>query len=256
MLNWDKLQYKYERKAFRIVQQHIKNILTTIPLNNVSVNTYKYLIEGNITESKIKTMFVELYTVIGGDYSNRIKKSISKEINTKKLTPDDSLIREILLFLSNEGGIKVTSVRNSLINDLIEAIKLEVESQGTVINIMNAIHTVVNRSQFFYKWQALRIARTETTSASNFSALHSASESNIELTKEWISVKDDRTRLDHTFENGQVVDFDAPFQMADGSLLSYPGDIKAKPSQIINCRCTIAFKGKRDSEGMLIMKKK
>ena len=255
MLNWDKLQYKYERKAFRIVNQHIKKILTDIPLNNVSVNTYKYLFEGNITESKIKTMFVELYTVIGVDYSNRIKKSISKEINTKKLSPDDSLIREILLFLSNEGGLKITSVRNSLINDLIEAVKLEIEARGTVIDLQNVIYQIVSRSQLFYKWQALRIARTETTSASNFSALHSASESEIELTKEWIAVRDDRTRLDHTFENGQIVDFDAPFQMADGSLLGYPGDIKAKPSQIINCRCTIAFKGKRDADGMLIFKK-
>lgn len=255
MLNWDKLQYKYERKAFRIVNQHIKKILTDIPLNNVSVNTYKYLIDGNITESKIKAMFVELYTVIGVDYANRIKKSISKEINTKKISPDDSLVREILLFLSNEGGIKITSVRSSLINDLIEAVKLKIEEQGTVIDLQNVIHEIVSRSQLFYKWQALRIARTETTSASNFSALHSASESEIELTKEWVAVRDNRTRLDHTFENGQIVDFDAPFQMADGSLLSYPGDIKAKPSQIINCRCTLAFKGKRDSDGMLIFKK-
>ena len=255
MIDWDKLQYKYERKAYRIVQRHIKTILNAIPLNNVSVNTYKYLIEGNITEDKIKTMFVELYTVIGSDYGSRVRKSLSKEINTKRLLQDDAFVREILLFLSNEGGIKITSVRSSLIEELVGSIQESLKEQGTVIDIQNAIYQIVSRSQLFYKWQALRIARTETTSASNFAAIKAASESDLELTKEWVAVKDNRTRLDHTFENGQIIDFDEPFKMADGSLLTYPGDITAKPSQIINCRCTVVFKGKRDADGMLIFKK-
>jgi len=118
----------------------------------------------------------------------------------------------------------------------------------------NAIYNVVSKSQSFYKWQALRIARTETTSASNLAAIKTGEDSDLELTKTWISVKDDRTRLDHVVENNQTVDFNEPFKMADGSLLMYPGDVNAKASQVINCRCTVAFTAKRDSEGNLIFK--
>ena len=74
------------------------------------------------------------------------------------------------------------------------------------------------------------------------------------MEKQWISATDNRTRRDHIIENGQKVGLEEPFIMADGSKLLYPGDIKGKASQIINCRCTIGFVPKRDEDGMLIIK--
>lgn len=253
-MNWDKLQYKYERLSYRIVQKHIKLILNKIPVDNANLSNYALLIELNINYNDIQKMFVELYKTIGTDYGNRIKKTLEKTRKDNILF-NDELLREILLFLSNEGGIKIVSVRETLIKDILQSIGLELKKQGTVIDLRNAIYNAIGNHATFFKWQALRIARTETTSASNFAALKAGNESNLELTKEWISVKDDRTRRDHKIENGQIVDFNEPFKMADGSELSCPGDINAKASQIINCRCTIAFKGKRDADGMLILKR-
>jgi len=249
----DKLRQRQEIKAYRIIQKHIKAILNNIPINNASVNTYVYLFEANITHEQVYSMFKELYSVIGIDVAKRVKRTLER---TKKdnILFNDVLLNEILLFLSNEGGIKITSVRNTLIEDLVKAVQLELSKQGTLINVRDAIYNVVSKSQSFYKWQALRIARTETTSASNLAAVKSGEDSDLELTKTWISVKDDRTRLDHVVENNQTVDFNEPFKMADGSLLMYPGDVNAKASQVINCRCTVAFTAKRDSEGNLIFK--
>lgn len=252
-MNWDKLQRNYERKAYRIVQKHIKIILNKIPLNNATISTYTLLISGNISNEQVYDMFKELYSTVCIDYGNRIKKTLER---TKKnnILFNDVLLNEILLFLSNEGGIKITSVRNTLIEDLIKAVQLEIEKQGSLLNIRDAIFNVVSKSQTFYKWQALRIARTETTSASNLAAIKTGEESDLELTKTWISVNDGRTRLDHAVENLQVVDFNESFKMADGSTLLYPGDLKGKPSQVINCRCTVTFTAKRDEEGNLIFK--
>jgi uncharacterized protein with gpF-like domain len=252
-MNWTKLQSIYERKAYRIIQRHVKDILNKIPTNNVTRSTYELLISGNITDLQVKNMFVDIYTTIGLNYGNKVKNSLEKDIKANILF-NDVLLEQLLLFLSNEGGIKITSVRETLIESVIEAVKKQLGENATVIDIQNAIYNVVKRSQSFYKWQALRIARTETTSASGLAAFETARQSNLVMTKEWISATDNRTRRDHIIENGQIVDLEEPFVMADGSSLLYPGDTKGKAGQVINCRCTIAFKGKRDENGMLIRK--
>lgn len=253
MINWERLQYMYERKAYRVVQKHIKKILGEIPLNNISLSNYQILVYSNITEDKIKEMFVDIYTTVGYDYNKRIKKEIER--TTKNVLFSDSFLQDILVFLSGEGGAKIVSVRGTLIEDIIKAIEDKLKNDTSLINLQNAIYEIVQRSQQFYKWQALRIARTETTFASAFAAMRAASQSNFEMTKEWIAAKDDRTRKDHRLENGQVVDFKDPFIMNDGSQLQYPGDPKGTASQVINCRCTIAFKAKKDKDGNIIFKK-
>ena len=252
-MNWTKLQAIYERKAYKIIQSHVKEILNKIPTNNVTRSTYELLIAGNITDDQVKKMFVEIYTVIGLNYGNKVKNSLEKDIKSNILF-NDVLLEQLLLFLSNEGGVKITSVRNTLVESLVLAIKEQLGDNATVIDIQNAIYNVVSKSQSFYKWQALRIARTETTSASGLAAYETAKQSNLVMTKEWISATDNRTRRDHIIENGQIVDLEVPFIMADGSSLLYPGDTKGRASQVINCRCTISFKGKRDENGMLIRK--
>jgi hypothetical protein len=243
----------YERKAYRVVQKHIKKILGEIPLNNISLSNYQILVYSNITEDKIKEMFIDIYTTVGYDYNKRIKKEIER--TTKNVLFSDSFLQDILVFLSGEGEAKIVSVRGTLIEDIIKAIEDKLKNDTSLINLQNAIYEIVQRSQQFYKWQALRIARTETTFASAYAAMRAASQSNFEMTKEWVAAKDDRTRKDHRLENGQIVDFNDPFIMNDGSQLQYPGDPKGTASQVINCRCTIAFKAKKDKDGNIIFKK-
>lgn len=252
-MNWERLQYMYERKSYRIVQKHLKKILDGIPLNNVSLSNYEILIYANISEDKIKAILVDIYKEVGFDYSKRIKKEIDK--TTKNVLFSDSFLNDILLFLSGEGGSKIVSIRGTLISDIIAEIQAKIKDDASLINLQDAIFEIVKRSQQFYKWQALRIARTETTFASAFAAMRAASQSNFEMTKEWISVKDKRTRTDHLIENSQIVDFNDPFIMADGTQMMYPGDPKGSAAQVINCRCTLAFKAKRDKEGNIIFKK-
>ena len=198
-------------------------------------------------------MLVDIYKEVGFDYSRRIKKEINK--TTKSVLFTDSFLNDILLFLTGEGGSKIVSIRGTLIEDIIKAIQIKIEENATLVELQKAIYEIVTKSQQFYKWQALRIARTETTFASGFAAMRTASQYNFELTKQWIAAKDDRTRKDHRIENGQIVDYNDPFIMNDGSQMMYPGDPKGKPAQVINCRCTIGFIPKKDKDGNIIFKK-
>jgi hypothetical protein len=254
MINWDKLQPKYERITYRIVQKHISKILGNIRLNNASFATYEILISSNINKEDIFKMFVEIYQTIGFDYANRLAKDLAILEKKDNVLFNENLLREIVLYLQSNGGVKITSVSETLADDIIKAIKAQLGQNATVVDLQRVILNIVNKTQTFYRFQALRIARTETTAASGFAAIQRAKESNLVLIKEWISVNDNRTRLDHRLEQGQKVDLDEPFIMSDKSELQYPGDINGTAKQVINCRCTIAFSGKRDAEGNLMLK--
>lgn len=254
-MDYLKLHRIYERKAYRIVQKHVAEMLLKIPFNNVSLGTYEITIQTNVTKEKVFDMFKEIYQTIGVTHGNKVNKELEK-VKKVNVLFNEVLLREILLFLSTDGGVKIVSVRDTLANDIIKTIKDSLGENATVIDLQNAIYRLISKSQSFYKWQALRIARTETTSASNFAAIKAAQESDLVLEKMWISIQDDRTRItpfDHLDMNGQKQELEKPF-FVGGQNIMYPGDIKASAGNIINCRCTIGFIPKRDADGMLIIK--
>jgi hypothetical protein len=256
MINWHQLQPLYERKAYRIVQKHIKLILSKIPVDNTNLYNYETVIALNIHEQDVKKMFVDIYTTIGISYGNKVNNELEK---TKKanILFNEYLLRQILLFLSTDGGVKITSVRDTLVGDVIKSIKDTIGENATVIDLQNAIHALISKSQTFYKWQALRIARTETTSASNFAGMETAKASDLVLDKVWISVQDDRTRrtpYDHLSLDGVVQELDKPYYVGGSDYLQYPGDTKGQPADTINCRCTLAYIPRRDKDGLVILK--
>jgi len=259
MIDWQKLQPLYERKSYRIVQKHIKQILNKIPYQNATLNTWELLIYGNIHEEQIKAMFTELYTTIGLNYGNRVNKELEK-VKKANVLFNENLLREILLFLSNEGTGKIVSVHNTLIEEVIKAIKDQLGENATVIELQNAIFNVVSKSQTYFKWQALRIARTETTFASQYAAMKTAGQSDLVLTKTWLSINDNRTRDDHRGVNEQTVDYNDYFVLPSGVKMSFPGALTndtghVPANEVINCRCNVVFTPKRDSDGNLILKR-
>lgn len=94
--------------------------------------------------------------------------------------------------------------------------------------------------------RAVRIARTEVVGASNLGAHIGAEESGLELDKYWVATADDRTRDDHAIADGQKVRLDEAFTVG-GYMMKYPGDssMGAPASEIVNCRCTVAFRPRR-----------
>ena len=253
-MDWQKQHKIYERKAYRIVQKHISSIIKKLP-KNASLYTYEMEVDVSIMHEDILKMYRELYQTIGIDYGNKINNQLEK---TKKANVlfNNELLKEILLFLSSDGGVRITSVRDTLVADVIKSIQKSLGKNGTVIDLRNAIQSIIEKNQTFYKWQSLRIARTETTTSSNFAAIKTAEQSDLVLDKVWISVQDNRTRItpyDHFDMNDQKQELNKPF-FAGGENIMYPGDTKASAGNVINCRCTIAFVPKRDADGMLIMK--
>lgn len=91
--------------------------------------------------------------------------------------------------------------------------------------------------------RAVRIARTEVVGASNLGAHVGAEESGLPLDKIWIATADGRTREDHAEADGQRVRLDEAFSVG-GYPMRYPGDssMGAPASEVVNCRCAVAFR--------------
>lgn len=114
--------------------------------------------------------------------------------------------------------------------------------------------------------RARRIARTETVTAANGAAFIYAKQSGLQMTKFWISVQDNRTRhnqwANHYTIDGLEAEYDQPFvlqsqrlgeiRMMQPGARNQPNGLPVPAVEVVNCRCTVAFKAKRDRNGRLI----
>ena len=89
-------------------------------------------------------------------------------------------------------------------------------------------------------FRAKTIARTESHSAAMTSNQVAAQSTGLDLKKQWVSSRGERTRPDHREANGQVVGMDENF-IVGGEPLFIPGDPSGSAAQIINCRCVQTY---------------
>lgn len=112
---------------------------------------------------------------------------------------------------------------------------LQGKSVGKIATDMQARVSEMNRAS------AVRAARTAVTGAQNAGRMDSyktASDMGIKVRKRWVATKDGRTRHSHQKLDGQTVEWDEPFTSELGKI-RYPGDPRAKPANVYNCRCTL-----------------
>jgi uncharacterized protein with gpF-like domain len=201
--------------------------------------------------------YLEIYTKVGLVHGRRVGSSINTQL--KEFTFNSFSIvfkRNLLQFIAQAGGQRITIVRESYIEYINQIIATKLTDGKSMSEIATELQTLV-RSRGFYRWQALRIARTETTTASNFAATQAGEVSGFVMEKMWISAIDARTRrppesrFDHYEMNQKRVLQTERFNVS-GDKLSFPGDPKGRVGNVVNCRCTVAIVPKRDKQGNLV----
>lgn len=88
---------------------------------------------------------------------------------------------------------------------------------------------------------AIKSARTMTTSAQNGGRVDSykrAEKMGIKMMQVWLATLDNRTRHEHRQLDGQKRKVGEAFDIG-GEKIEFPGDPKADPSLVYNCRCTL-----------------
>lgn len=255
-LHWHK---RYEANVLKIFQKNFKDLARDIPFDKLTPSTLEAYLQFYVTEEKIQKAYFDSYNYVGKLHGKRVGSQINKQINQKDFTLDGFISefeKNIVRWLLQFGGQRIRTVRTTFIED-IRVIIAELFSQGKSNSEIATELRKLIRSRNFYRWQSLRIARTETTTAANYAATVASSVSGVLMDKVWISAQDIRTRrkpddkFDHYEMNGKKVPLENKFDVS-GEQMDYPGDPKASVGNVVNCRCTVAQVVRRDSQGNII----
>jgi hypothetical protein len=254
-----KFEVKYFHKIKAILDKELDAVISIVEKQGIpaAINHVGYLINLKGLTGIIEQLYVE----VGGRFARRTWIEIRKK-ETKGFGFNARWVQWILDYLREHLIDKITfRVTETLRTVLLTALnKAFTEGWG----IKEAVKFMRDQEKFpLTKTQAARIARTESTRATNTGIYAAGQTSPFEQTKEWIATFDKRTRgqekkphASHVLLNGQKIDLEDFFvDPVNGDQLLFPGDPEGSAASVINCRCVIALRAKRDENGRLIPKK-
>lgn len=239
---WNRFQQKYEKyfipKFKTALQIQVKAYIKTGDL--MSVPSYP-----------IYDVLLKLYKTVGPAWASVIK------VESKKASGQmgfNEMIIELMkqyygIDLLNDAELMTRSSREYIANVLSNAAQ-------TGASIDEITQILLNHPEF-NDMRARRIARTETVTAANGAAVIYAQTSGNVMEKTWIAVKDKRTRHDHRNVDGTTLPIGDAFNVGGAKMMqpgvrNQPDGQKVPAKEIVNCRCTLGFKAKRDVNGSLL----
>jgi hypothetical protein len=235
-----------ERKLMRAVQKAIRSDIKNLWLGNITDKNYAEVLQ-KLKLKDFEKVLIDFYIEAGTKTGEMVKKDLAKQ--QKRLSPFFSVVWQnyVLTKVTPILATQIVTIKATLLNDINKLIAEYISLNLDITDIANAITDFVDDPKF-YKWQAMRIARTETTTAMNLATNQAGIDSGVLIDKEWISANDGNERPSHRELNGQKVDGNNAFPNG----LMYPGDPSGDASEVINCRCTFLQIPKRDKDGNLI----
>lgn len=190
-----------------------------------------------IQSEPIRQAYSRLYGQVGTYYASRVLSGLKSHYGIQTKATEDQFRRFMQAWVELEGAELVVNITANTKAYLKQALQKGIEQNLTVEeiarNIRNSNHIAgISRGRV--------IARTEIIRASNLGSLQGARDSNLNLQKEWIATRDDRTRIDHSVLDGQVIGMDQEFNVG-GQSARYPGDLRLSAGQSVQCRCTLSY---------------
>lgn len=261
---WLRWHAGYEIISFRIVNKALKESFNRLPIDNITYDNYMHVVPLNVHIEPISKAYVELYKRVGLLHGKRVGLGINREI--KRFDNDFFsfyFLDKIINWVRDNTYERVRSVTETVSKRITRLIEVSFERGLNVEEMRDYLFKKINEPSFT-KYDALRIARTETTTAANHAAAVSGESAGIVLEKVWISTKDSRTRdplrnhskWSHVRQDGKAVGQFDKFIMrsSDGRTneMNYPGDPEGSVDNIVMCRCTVAYRPMRDKDGFVI----
>jgi|18_taG_2_1085343.scaffolds.fasta_scaffold00258_17 hypothetical protein len=190
-----------------------------------------------ISPEPIRQAYNRLYSQVGSYYATNVFNGLKSGESFQTKNQDDIFLRFMQSWVELEGAELVVNITANTKAYLKRILEKGIEDNLTTEEIARNMR---NSGRIAGITRGRVIARTEIIRASNIGSLQGAKSSNLNLRKEWLATRDDRTRVDHGVLDGQIIDIDNEFNVG-GETARYPGDIKLSASQSIQCRCTLAY---------------
>ena len=264
---WLRAHKGYERKMLNIFRRYFITEANKIPFDFLTEENYTETIKNNIAIYGLYNAYYDAYNQIGLIHGNRVGKAINRDI--KEFNPiifQSEYQRGLFNWILDNVGYRIVSVYSEYVKYIQRLMASGLVEGKTIRQVSADVYKLINNRNF-YRWQAMRIVRTESTAAANRASIVAGNTSSIVYEKIWISGHDARVRhlpndtFDHRVMDGVKVDKDDFFKIPSKygfEFLEYPGADKTKEGRqssagnVINCRCNSALIPKRDKNGKLI----
>ena len=260
-MNFEKLHTVYELKAFRILIKEFRKLSAAMPIDILTPTNAENVLSVFIRKSSLQNALFKIHLMIGQDAGKRqlqefakLERGIKRRPASKYPLFSKAFQAWLLNYYQQYGGENITLLTETYVATVVTEIQKSTELNETIEEMRDRILKTVN-SPTFYKWQAMRIARTETTFAINSGTEITGDFTEIVMLKKWMTRRDGKERDSHFAADGQLVEKDDLFSVG-GEKMKYPGDKSsgASASNLVNCRCERTFIAKRDADGNLVMK--
>lgn len=250
--DWQRAHSGYERFAYKKFKTALDDQVKSV-VNHIKAygGISKELANMLVTKSPMETAYREVYLKVGVLHA----AFTLRRINTmgKKSAPgffSDAWNRLMSLFYTNYSASRVSDVTETTREKIQQALD---DSYGMTLSEQATYLTDTLGADDFNRYRAMMIARTESTTAANYGASLGNEDADYLTAKTWIAVMDQNTRPDHVDANGQIV-ANTDFFIVGSSEMYYPGDISAPASEVINCRCCVAYVPLLSESGVPILK--
>ncbi|MBU1067726.1 phage portal protein [Patescibacteria group bacterium] len=146
---------------------------------------------------------------------------------------------EVDNWITQRSGSTISQINNTTLYKLRDELQTGVSNGEGIPQLSERISESMN---IMKDYRTIRIARTETISASNQGALESYRQSNINMGKGWLAAFDERTRDTHIqasaiYNDQNPLPLDVDFIVGSGTGPA-PGQIN-EAGESVNCRCTV-----------------
>lgn len=191
----------------------------------------------------IAAIYKENNTIINNTLRNIMEtsyKETTNSLNVKAIIKPVTITEEVNKLVA---GIKwrgrTNKYKSDLIYDAHGRIKKGLESGKTYAQMASDVEEIVGNDVM----NPMRIARTEGHRIRESGKLHAARDieaKGYELTKTWVTMKDERVRSSHQDMDGQTVGIDEEFTLPSGAKTQAPG-MAGIAEEDINCRCILTY---------------
>lgn len=203
---------------------------------------------------RLRNLLSKNYRRIAAVFGEKVFKAMEeaqKSIAVPEIKgPKEEFWGELNRWMSTEAGRKIRHIQDTTKRNIARTIQKgmnEGESHRTIAK------RVRKTGRISTPRRAITIARTETHTASVKSVDTGIKSTRIEMMREWVSARDDRTRsrirkdrFEHYLKfpagpDGEKVAQDGKFTKT-GEALDYPGDPAGSAANTVQCRCVLLYK--------------
>lgn len=241
-------------RMFKAIKAQVSSFITD--LKSGGVEYAKSKMNNELINTRVSQVIQDIYLTVGSFFANATLREINS-LEKKGFGIDEKWVAALINYFRTDLLTEAVFPVSETTRIQIMAVLSKAQTEGW--GVERIVRELSNDELTIYR--ARMIVRTESTRAMFYGQKLGEQESNWESIKIWIAADDHRTRHSHNKVDDDKTDSRFAVPVYKGGvqigvdMMEGPGDPKASAGNLINCRCTIARRLKKDENGKFIRKR-